>query len=138
MYPGQFHSIKLNLFNIVLVLDLSRPASLNMITSAIAGIVSRGLPFRFGIVPLPESEDGASNLPSNSSGSLIPNTGAKMAKLFYHSVRNYGRKRTMGFLQKVGTAPHTLPLASIAEVDVRSWLVPSLASARTSSSTGPL
>ncbi|KAJ7032380.1 UDP-glucose:glycoprotein glucosyltransferase-domain-containing protein [Mycena alexandri] len=84
MYPGQFHNIKLNLFNVVLILDLSRPASLNMITSAIAGIISRGLPFRFGIVPLPESEDGA-----------------KMAKLFYHSVRNYGRKRTMGFLQKV-------------------------------------
>ncbi|KAJ7185207.1 UDP-glucose:glycoprotein glucosyltransferase-domain-containing protein [Mycena filopes] len=84
VYPGQFHNIKLNLFNVVLVLDLSRPASLSMITSAVAGIISRNLPFRFGIVPLAESEDGA-----------------KMATLFYHSVHNYGRKRTMGFLQKV-------------------------------------
>lgn len=76
MYPGQFHSIKLNLFNVVLVLDLSRPASLNMITSAISGIISRGLPFRFGIVPLSESEDSACNSPtviqSSPSGSLIP------------------------------------------------------------------
>ncbi|KAJ7651981.1 glycosyltransferase family 24 protein [Mycena polygramma] len=87
VYPGQFHNIKLNMFNIVLVLDLSQPASLNTITGAVASIINRNFPFRFGIVPLAETEDGA-----------------KMARLFYHSVRNYGRKRTMGFLKKVGSS----------------------------------
>ncbi|KAJ7136717.1 glycosyltransferase family 24 protein [Mycena epipterygia] len=84
LYPGQFHNIKLNMFNVVLVLDLSQPSSLQTITGAVASIISRNFPFRFGIVPLAETEDGA-----------------KMARLFYHSVRTYGRRRTMGFLKKV-------------------------------------
>ncbi|KAJ7809887.1 hypothetical protein B0H14DRAFT_1493534 [Mycena olivaceomarginata] len=84
LYPGQFHNIRLNLFNIVLVLDLSHPAALHTLTGAVANIVARGLPFRFGVVPLAETEEGT-----------------KMAKLFYHSVRNYGRKRTMEFLKAV-------------------------------------
>ncbi|CAK5263208.1 unnamed protein product, partial [Mycena citricolor] len=84
LYPGQFHQIKLNMFNIVLVLDLSSPASLNMITGAVANVVSRSFPLRFGIVPITETEDGK-----------------KMAKLFYHGVKNYGRKRTMSFLTSV-------------------------------------
>ncbi|KAJ6586424.1 glycosyltransferase family 24 protein [Mycena vulgaris] len=87
LYPGQFHNIKLNLFNVVLVLDLSQPSSLQTITGAVASIIGRNFPFTFGIVPISETEDGA-----------------KMARLFYHSVREYGRKRTMGFLQKVMTS----------------------------------
>ncbi|KAJ7513036.1 glycosyltransferase family 24 protein [Mycena galericulata] len=84
IYPGQFHNIKLNLFNTVLVLDLSQPTSLQTITGSVASIIARSFPFRFGIVPLTETEDGA-----------------KMARLFYYLVKNYGRKRTMGFLQQV-------------------------------------
>ncbi|KAJ7222294.1 UDP-glucose:glycoprotein glucosyltransferase-domain-containing protein [Mycena pura] len=84
LYPGQFHNFKLNMFNIVLVLDLSMPSSLNMVTGPVVSIISRNFPFRFGIVPLAETENGA-----------------KMAKLFYHAVRNYGRKKTMAFLKRV-------------------------------------
>ncbi|KAJ7303149.1 hypothetical protein DFH08DRAFT_977220 [Mycena albidolilacea] len=84
LYPGQFHNIRLNLFNIVLMLDLSRPAALRTLTDAIANIVAWGLLFRFGVVPLRETEEGT-----------------KTAKLFYHSVRNYGRKWTMEFLKAV-------------------------------------
>ncbi|KAJ7909648.1 glycosyltransferase family 24 protein [Mycena leptocephala] len=84
LYPGQFHNIKLNMFNVILVLDLSQPGSLSMITGPVASIISKNFPFRFGIVPITETEDGA-----------------KMARLFYHSVRNYGRKRTMSFLKTV-------------------------------------
>ncbi|KAJ7078310.1 glycosyltransferase family 24 protein [Mycena belliarum] len=95
LYPGQFHNIKLNLFNVVLVLDLSQPSSLHTLTGAVASIISRHFPFRFGIVPLAETDDGA-----------------KMARLFYHAVRAYGRKRTMGFLKQVlgsftGTGPES-------------------------------
>ncbi|KAJ7264047.1 glycosyltransferase family 24 protein [Mycena haematopus] len=87
LYPGQFHNIKLNLFNIILALDLSQPASIETVTGPVANIIARSFPFRFGIVPLAESDDGA-----------------KMAKLFYHSVRTYGRKRTMSFLKTVATS----------------------------------
>ncbi|KAF7297231.1 hypothetical protein MIND_00956200 [Mycena indigotica] len=84
LYPGQFHSLKLNLFNIVLVLDLSESSTLDMLTS-ISNIINRGLPFRFGVVPLTETEDGL-----------------RMARVFYHVVKTYGRKKTMLFLRKVG------------------------------------
>jgi hypothetical protein len=43
-------------------------------------------------------------LPSAIAGQVLirrSGTGTKMAKLFYHSVRNYGRKRTMEFLKAV-------------------------------------
>ncbi|KAJ7839158.1 hypothetical protein B0H14DRAFT_2787929, partial [Mycena olivaceomarginata] len=80
LYPGQFYNIHLYLFNVVLVLDLSRPRNAAH-TGAVANIVGRGLPFHCGVVPLGETEEGT-----------------KMAKLFYHSVRNYGRKQTMEFL----------------------------------------
>ncbi|KAJ7485860.1 glycosyltransferase family 24 protein [Mycena latifolia] len=84
LYPGQFHNIKRNLYNVVLVLDLSQPSSVQTITGAVASIIGRGFPFRFGVVPAAQSEDGA-----------------KMARLFYYSVRKYGRKRTMGLLKQV-------------------------------------
>ena len=40
-----------NLNNVVLVLDLSRPASLYLVTESIKTYVSRGIPVRFGLVP---------------------------------------------------------------------------------------
>lgn len=46
------------MFNVVLVLDLSQPSSLQTITGAVASIISRNFPFRFGIVPLADTEDG--------------------------------------------------------------------------------
>ncbi|KAF8190189.1 hypothetical protein K438DRAFT_2018604 [Mycena galopus ATCC 62051] len=85
LYPGQFHNVALNLFNTIFVLDLSTPAALTTVTNPIANIIARNFPFRFGIVPLVGGDDD----------------GTKMAKLFYHSVRHHGRKRTMGFLKAV-------------------------------------
>jgi len=60
MYPGQIPSVKLNLFNIVLVLDLAQPRSWEFITGPVANIISRNYPLRFGVVPIIGSEDGAS------------------------------------------------------------------------------
>lgn len=56
-YNGQVPPVRRNLFNIILALDLSKTTSvstLNLVTS----IVQRGYPFRFGIVPIAETEDG--------------------------------------------------------------------------------
>jgi UDP-glucose:glycoprotein glucosyltransferase len=46
------------MFNVILVLDLSQPGSLSMITGPVASIISKNFPFRFGIVPITETEDG--------------------------------------------------------------------------------
>lgn len=58
LYPGQFHSIRRNIFNTVLLLDLSQPASLAWITGPVFNLIQRGYPLRFGIVPLVETEEG--------------------------------------------------------------------------------
>ncbi|TFK19735.1 hypothetical protein FA15DRAFT_759842 [Coprinopsis marcescibilis] len=84
MYPGQFPSVKANLFNTVLALDLSQVGAVNFIVGPVSNIIERGLPFRFGVVPIVETEDGK-----------------KMARLFYHLIKNYGRKKTLGFLRKL-------------------------------------
>jgi UDP-glucose:glycoprotein glucosyltransferase len=57
LYPGQFPMIKHNMFNTVLVMDLSQTSNVYLITTAVANVINRGLPFRFGIVPLIEDED---------------------------------------------------------------------------------
>ncbi|KAF5378749.1 hypothetical protein D9615_006978 [Tricholomella constricta] len=76
-YHG-FPSVRLNLFNIILVLDLSQTTSVSFIAGTMANIINRDLPFRFGVVPLTETEDGT-----------------RMARLFYHLVHNYGRRKTL-------------------------------------------
>lgn len=50
--------LKLNLFNVVLVLDLSRPANLVFVAGTMHSIIERGFPFHFGVVPIVETEDG--------------------------------------------------------------------------------
>ncbi|PPQ88795.1 hypothetical protein CVT25_010481 [Psilocybe cyanescens] len=84
MYPGSLPSIKANLFNIVLVLDLSQTTSLNFLAGGVTNIINRDIPLRFGLVPIVETEDGK-----------------KMARLFYHLVKNYGRKKTLQFINSI-------------------------------------
>ncbi|RXW17921.1 hypothetical protein EST38_g7933 [Candolleomyces aberdarensis] len=91
-FPGQFPSVKANLFNVVLALDLSQTASLNFITGPMSNILERRLPFRFGVVPIAETENGI-----------------KMARLFYHLINVFGRKKTLEFLTKV--SPTEGPMA---------------------------
>ncbi|KAJ4470665.1 glycosyltransferase family 24 protein [Lentinula edodes] len=91
LYPGQFHMLKLNLFNVVLVLDLSRPANLVFVAGTMHSIIERGFPFHFGVVPIVETEDGA-----------------RMARLVYFLLSNFGRKITMNFLKRVAH-PFTMP-----------------------------
>lgn len=84
MYPGQFPTIRLNLFNVVVMLDLSQSTSVNFIAGPIANIIDREYAFRFGVVPIVETEEGM-----------------KMARLFYYLVDNVGRKATMSFFKMV-------------------------------------
>ncbi|KAL5522625.1 hypothetical protein ACEPAG_8642 [Sanghuangporus baumii] len=97
LYPGQFHNVKQNLINIVLVADLSQTATLNFIAGPVNNIISRGFPIRFGVVPTVETEDAK-----------------KMARLYYYMIDTFGRAKTMGFLSQVGQIRmpvHLLPAA---------------------------
>lgn len=58
MFPGQFPNYRGNLFNVVIVADLSQTSSLHFLATTASAIIARGFPFRWGIVPLAETEDG--------------------------------------------------------------------------------
>jgi UDP-glucose:glycoprotein glucosyltransferase len=58
VYPGQFHSIRKNIYNLVFVVDYSLASSLDTIAGSISGMIRRGLPIRFGVVPMfPDKDD---------------------------------------------------------------------------------
>ncbi|TFK38220.1 UDP-glucose:Glyco protein glucosyltransferase-domain-containing protein [Crucibulum laeve] len=84
IYPGQLPSVKLNLFNVILVLDLSQSTSITFLAGPMASIIDRSIPFRFGVVPIAETEESK-----------------KMAKLFYYLRQTYGRKKTMTFIKQL-------------------------------------
>ena len=62
MYPGQFPTLKLNLFNVVLAVDLSQLSSVNYIATTVQMLINRGLPFRWGVAPIVETQDGACDI----------------------------------------------------------------------------
>jgi UDP-glucose:glycoprotein glucosyltransferase len=69
---------------------------------AMSSIIERNIPIRFGLVPLAETEEGAwfpFNILAPAHDNLF--TGKKMTKLFYHLIKNYGRKKTLDFLSAV-------------------------------------
>lgn len=105
MYPGQFPNLRFNLFNIVVALDLSQTSSLSFIGSTITSLISRSLPFTWGVAPLVETEDGKHHICSLSSDPYKSSQGARMARLFYYLVENFGRSKTMEFIQRVSIHP---------------------------------
>lgn len=84
MHPREFHSIKKNIFNIIVVLDLTNTNALGFVSASVMNLINRGYPFRFGLVPIVETE-----------GSL------KMARLLYWLNDTYGTQTTMMFLRSV-------------------------------------
>ncbi|KXN87330.1 UDP-glucose:glycoprotein glucosyltransferase [Leucoagaricus sp. SymC.cos] len=81
MYPGMYPNVKHNLFNTILVMDLTQTSNVHLLATTVANIVNRGLPFRFGLVPMIDDEDSL-----------------KIAKLFYYMINTYGRRKTLAFL----------------------------------------
>src|SRR6266404_95117 len=79
------------MFNIVFIMDLSRPASLHFITNTVSMMISRSYPVRVGVVPIVGTEEGA-----------------KMARVFYYLTQNYGRPPTMRFFGAVREPPFQL------------------------------
>lgn len=58
MYPGQLPIVRKNLFNCILILDLSDRGALNFVANPMANVIERDFPLRFGLVPTPETETG--------------------------------------------------------------------------------
>ena len=79
-----------NLNNVVLVLDLARPAALNLVTESVKMYVSRGIPVRFGLVPQVATEG---EHPSTAVASCL-----------WYLVDIIGRSKTMAFLSAVRSA----------------------------------
>ncbi|TFK82573.1 glycosyltransferase family 24 protein [Polyporus arcularius HHB13444] len=82
MYPGQFPTLKRNIFNVVLAVDLSQLSSIDFIASTVQAVIERRMPFRWGVAPLVETEDGA-----------------RMARLYYYLLQNFGPTETLAFLR---------------------------------------
>ncbi|EIW69539.1 hypothetical protein TREMEDRAFT_44060 [Tremella mesenterica DSM 1558] len=95
LYPGQFHSIRRNTFNLVFVLDLASVPSLDIIAASISGMIQRGVPVRFGIVPMvsPEQED----------------ISMQMARVFLYAVKTFGRGVTRDMLNEILKASPSSP-----------------------------
>lgn len=84
MYPGQMPSIKKNLFNIILLLDLTNIENLTFLGGTMSAIIERQYPIRFGLVPSVESDESK-----------------RMARLVYYVIRNHGRRRAMLFVKNI-------------------------------------
>ncbi|WVQ71501.1 hypothetical protein IAR50_001039 [Cryptococcus sp. DSM 104548] len=87
MYPGQFHTVRRNTFNLVFTLDIAQISSLEIIAGSLAPMIQRGIPIRFGVVPIFE--------PGTDDLSL------KMAKVFRYVVETFGKESTRDFLTAI-------------------------------------
>jgi UDP-glucose:glycoprotein glucosyltransferase len=74
------------MFNIITVLDLTNTNVLGFVAGSVINLINRGYPFRFGLVPIVETEDSL-----------------KMARLLYWLNDSYGTQTTMLFLKRVSS-----------------------------------
>ncbi|KAL8279773.1 hypothetical protein RQP46_007868 [Phenoliferia psychrophenolica] len=100
VYPGQMSQIGRNLNNVVLVLDLARPASLLLVTESVKAFVSRGIPVRFGLVPQVSAIDEAD-----------PSTA--VASAMWYLVDMIGRSKTMAFLTTLASTGRDVTLDDV-------------------------
>lgn len=69
----------------MLAVDLSQMGTLNFVAGSVPTIIGRGFPFRFGVVPLLDTEESA-----------------RMGRLFFYLNEVYGKDVTLDFLRRVG------------------------------------
>ncbi|GAA6015304.1 hypothetical protein JCM10207_008942 [Rhodosporidiobolus poonsookiae] len=103
-YPGSMNLIARNLNNVVLVLDLTQPNALALVIENIKTFVSRGIPVRFGVVPL-VSEQGDETAVQR-----------QVAQALWYLTDTLGRSAAMAFLNDLYLAS---PEAAISEEVLR-------------------
>ncbi len=92
-----------NLFNLVLVLDLSQPDQINFIVDLVPQYIARKIPVRFGIVPVVAEEGHEVDDPATAVGAVM-----------WHLVDTVGRSMTLKVLGEV--------MQHLASVMIDLWL----------------
>ncbi|GAA6009058.1 hypothetical protein JCM11491_005730 [Sporobolomyces phaffii] len=92
-YPGSMNLVARNLNNVVFVLDLSRPSSLVLVAQNIKQFINRGIPVRFGLVPLVGEDDESIE--------------TEMAQVVWYLIEAAGRGPTIRFLLDILEATST-------------------------------
>ncbi|GAA5977891.1 hypothetical protein JCM11641_006101, partial [Rhodosporidiobolus odoratus] len=95
-YPGSMSLIARNLNNVIFILDLSQPNAVALITEDVKQFVSRGIPVRFGIVPLVADDEEAVE--------------TQVAQVLWYLVDALGRMPAMNFLSDLQLASPTFPI----------------------------
>ncbi|KHO01145.1 UDP-glucose:glycoprotein glucosyltransferase precursor [Metarhizium album ARSEF 1941] len=85
-FPGQIPPIGRNVFNLVIPADLSDAEDLQFI-SEVEAIIDRGVPIRFGLVPLQLSDEAKTQ-----------------AKIAYFLTENYGIESTISYIKQLAKA----------------------------------
>ncbi|GAA5951905.1 hypothetical protein JCM21900_004180 [Sporobolomyces salmonicolor] len=98
VYPGSMNLIAKNLNNVIFVLDLSQPAALALLAENVKQFVSRGIPVRFGLVPVVGESGEAESVET------------MLAQVVWYLVDALGRAPTMSFLTDLYTASPEAPI----------------------------
>ncbi|KAI9702623.1 MAG: hypothetical protein M1820_006129 [Bogoriella megaspora] len=82
MFPGQLPSVRKDIHNMVVPVDLSDPDDVAIAVESLQGFVKRKIPIRFGIVP-----------------SVRTQAAAEQAKVAYHLLDTYGLGTLLSYLE---------------------------------------
>jgi len=82
-FPGQIPQVRKNLHNVILPVDFSDHKEVTLVVEHVQGLIKRGVPVRFGLVPRSDSEKATAQ-----------------AKVMYHLVDAYGLSAALTYLQK--------------------------------------
>ena len=91
--PGQIPQIAKNIFHLAIPVDFSDSEDLSIVAQLL-NFLERGVPIRFGIVPLTFTSDGAAQ-----------------AKVAYHLLKNYGIEAVGEYLRRCNAESRTAPSA---------------------------
>lgn len=83
-YPGQLPTVRRDIQNVVIPLDLTDLKDIELVVESLQTFVKRTIPIRFGIVPLIDSE-----------------TAAHQAMIVYHLLDAYGLSAVLSYLVEV-------------------------------------
>ncbi|KAI7940320.1 hypothetical protein MJO28_013972 [Puccinia striiformis f. sp. tritici] len=84
-FPGQLHPIGRNLINVVLGLDLTQTQNLHTLGHVIEAFITRTLPIRWGIVPIPTKD---------------PSEGEKISRSFWDMTEALGPMEALKFIKE--------------------------------------
>lgn len=100
-YPGQMATIRHNIFNVVLVLDFAQTMTYEIIAGQIAQMIQRGVPIRWGIVPMFDNEDEDCTRLRGFGATFADQIAATIARIMDYSIKTLGRGVTRDMMLQV-------------------------------------